>query len=242
MLIQWPDRYYHSSIDSPDRCSPGSLAHASLGAAAYAAFLAAAGAPEVRSLALGLERAARREMLAALDAAQPARAVRAARHRAQFALASLGRFAIGTPAGSGIEAAVASAVADATDAVEGIYESEIAAELPAAGPANLAAGSGARVPVRRQGAPIVLMRALQSGWAGLPRELRERGEAFDRDVPGGTTTLDLAWYACDGRRDLHAIAELLADEGAGVAVASLEDYFEFTSRLGVSAWRGERGA
>ena len=33
------------------------------------------------------------------------------------------------------------------------------------------------------------------------------------------------------------IIELLADEGTEVPVAVLEDYFEFTSRLGVSTWR-----
>ncbi len=239
MLIQWPDRYYHSSCDSPDRCDPRSLAHASLSAAAYAAFLAAAGAPEVGLLAGMLERAARREMLSALASAHPARGVRAARHRALNALATLGRFAIGELEGSGIESAVASAVAGTAEAVEGVFESEIASELPAAAFAAAPVAGGARVPVRRQAAPVVLMRALQSGWVDLPEKLRERGEAFDREVPGGTTTLDLAWYACDGRRDLNAIAELLADEGAEVAVAVLADYFEFTTRLGVSAWRPE---
>jgi hypothetical protein len=165
------------------------------------------------------------------------RAVRAARHRAQHALATLGRFAIGEPAAGGMAAAVTSAVADAAEAVEGIYEAEIASELPVAEFEIPGVPGGTRVPVRRQATPIVLMRALQFGWAGLPDELRERGEAFDREVPGGTTALDLAWYACDGERDLAAIAELLADEGTEVAIAVLLEYFEFLSRLGVSTWR-----
>jgi aminopeptidase YwaD len=241
MLIQWPDRYYHSSCDSPDRCDPRSLAHAARSAAAYAAFLATAGAPEVQLLAGMLERAARREMLAALDGAQPAREVRAARHRAQRALATLGRFALGEPAGSPLPGAIASAVAGAAEAIDGVYEAEIATEIPAPGAGPLRPPGGRRVPVRGQGGPIVLMRALQAGWAGLPGDLRERGEAFDRETPGGTTTLDLAWYACDGERDLAAIAELLADEGAEMAIADLEAYFEFTARLGVSSWRARQG-
>src|SRR5262249_30426222 len=35
MLIQWPDRYYHSNLDSPARCDPGALAHAARIAAVY---------------------------------------------------------------------------------------------------------------------------------------------------------------------------------------------------------------
>jgi len=50
LLIQWPDRYYHSDYDTPERCDPHSLALAARTAAAYAAFLACAGAPEVRTL------------------------------------------------------------------------------------------------------------------------------------------------------------------------------------------------
>jgi hypothetical protein len=237
MLIQWPDRYYHSSLDTPDRCDPESLAHAARSAASYAAFLATAGGAEVRLLAGMLERAARREMLAALEAAQPVRAVRAARHRAQRALATLGRFMIGEVPGGPLEREIASAVADAAEEVEGVYEAEIASEIPSAGVAVARAPGGDRIPVRSQVAPIVLMRPLQSGWNDLPTSLRERGEAFDRDVPGGTTTLDLAWYACDGLRDLRAIAELLADEGADVEVGLLEGYFDFTSELGASTWR-----
>lgn len=44
MLIQWPDRYYHSSLDTPERCDPESLALAAGVAAAYALVLAEPGA------------------------------------------------------------------------------------------------------------------------------------------------------------------------------------------------------
>ena len=42
MLIQWPDRYYHSSQDTPDRCDPRALAMAAGIAATYAATLSEA--------------------------------------------------------------------------------------------------------------------------------------------------------------------------------------------------------
>jgi hypothetical protein len=46
MLIQWPDRFYHTSADTPERTDPQSLARAGTLAAAYAYWLATAGAAE----------------------------------------------------------------------------------------------------------------------------------------------------------------------------------------------------
>jgi len=43
MLIQWPDRFYHTAADTPDHTDPGSLARAGAVAAAYAYWLASAG-------------------------------------------------------------------------------------------------------------------------------------------------------------------------------------------------------
>jgi hypothetical protein len=42
MLIQWPDRFYHTTADTPERTSPSSLARAGSLAAAYAYWLATA--------------------------------------------------------------------------------------------------------------------------------------------------------------------------------------------------------
>jgi aminopeptidase YwaD len=51
MLIQWPDRFYHTTADTLEKVSPQSLARSSALAATYAYFLASAGAPEVAWLA-----------------------------------------------------------------------------------------------------------------------------------------------------------------------------------------------
>ena len=51
MLIQWPDRFYHTTADTLEKVSPQSLARSSALAATYAYFLAGAGAPEVAWLA-----------------------------------------------------------------------------------------------------------------------------------------------------------------------------------------------
>jgi hypothetical protein len=50
MLIQWPDRFYHTSADTPDRTDPQSLARAGTLATAYAGWLATAGVEQTRWL------------------------------------------------------------------------------------------------------------------------------------------------------------------------------------------------
>ena len=57
MLGQWPDRYYHTSADTPERTDPDSLARAGTLAAAYAYWIAGAGTWE--AIALGYEMTAR---------------------------------------------------------------------------------------------------------------------------------------------------------------------------------------
>lgn len=51
MLIEWPDRFYHTSFDTLDKVDPASLRRAGLLAGAYVAFLAAAGSEEAVWLA-----------------------------------------------------------------------------------------------------------------------------------------------------------------------------------------------
>ncbi len=57
MLIQWPDRFYHTSADTPDRTDPQSLARSGTLAAAYAYWLATAGTED--AIWLGYEMLAR---------------------------------------------------------------------------------------------------------------------------------------------------------------------------------------
>ena len=46
MLIEWPDRFYHTSFDTIDKVDPASLRRAGLLTATYASFLAGAGGEE----------------------------------------------------------------------------------------------------------------------------------------------------------------------------------------------------
>ena len=83
MLIQWPDKFYHTSADTPDRVSADSLGRSGALAAAYAAWLATAGEREADWLAhLMLSRFATeadRQAMRAIEAAREARRRRRAR-------------------------------------------------------------------------------------------------------------------------------------------------------------------
>src|SRR5262249_22255735 len=95
LLIQWPDRFYHSSFDTPERCDPRSLALAARCAATYAGALAGAGARERRALPTLVAWGGRRRVLEALDWPEPERAVERERVRGRAAIASLAR--LGAP-------------------------------------------------------------------------------------------------------------------------------------------------
>ncbi|MCC6348154.1 MAG: DUF4910 domain-containing protein [Candidatus Eisenbacteria bacterium] len=246
LLIQWPDRYYHSDLDTPERCDPASLGHAARVAAVYAATLACADADDVRRLITSAARAARRRLLSALDAPEPGVAVEAELLRGQMALASVARLAC-PPAPGEAPAAFAGGVASAlerglplaAEELEGFFESEIRSALPAVKPAGR--DRDPRVPLRIQRSPLVPMRSLQPGLDGADEPLRQAWIAVDEWMPGGSTGVDLAWFACDGRRTVGEIAGLLRAEGCAAGEAAVARLFEVTSALGASAWADQDG-
>ena len=227
MLIQWPDRYYHSSLDTPDKCDPASLALAARIAAVYAGFLAAAKAPERRWLLGVTARAARRRLLAAADAPEPARALEAERMRGGRALASLAR--LGVPAAT-IEREQRSLARFARrEKLD-----------PGPSPAPLADATPA--PRRRLEAPLDYQRHLLPGYGALGREEQEAWRRLEARTPGGGGTLDLAWAAAGaGEGSLDDIARRVWLETGHDVAGSVAALFELTGRLGLSgpAPRGE---
>ena len=256
LLIQWPDRYYHSSLDTPDRCDPASLALAARCAAAYAGFLSAAGPRERDQLAVRIGRTARRRLLQALDRDDPSRHERAERLRARHALASLARLESGAGDATG-----RGAIEREERALDDFWEREIApalskapalADAPDGAPSRLArgasrgdaAGPSARpggVPVRRLAAPLHYQRWLIEGWDRLPPVERERWRAAEAGSANLSGIFDLAWSLCDGQRDLSAIADLVWLETGRLEEPSLGAFFGWTTALGLSTWRTDEG-
>jgi hypothetical protein len=69
MLIQWPDRYYHTTADTLDRVSPDTLAQSCLLAGTYAYWLATAGPSQVDWLAHEMMARFKRRIVARLQGA-----------------------------------------------------------------------------------------------------------------------------------------------------------------------------
>jgi hypothetical protein len=224
MLIQWPDRFYHSSHDTPDKTDPASLALAARCAATYAGFLAAAGEPERAWLAGAIGRGTRRRLLEALDADRPGWAVAHERRRGEAALASLARLG-----------ATAEPIAAARASLEAFARAETQAPDGAPEPS----GRGAR-PRRRLGAPLMMQRYLIEGWDALPRETREGWRHREAGIGDGLALAEIAWYACDGTRTVDDIAALVWLESGRHEPAFVDELFALTARLGLSDWAAAR--
>ena len=235
MLIQWPDRYYHSDLDTPERCDPDSLALTARAAATYAGFLAALGPGQLPWLIDLVARGARRRLLAALDRPDPASACRAERERGQRALASVHRLTRGLPAARALASALAAHLPHAVESLEGFWEGEIEPAL--AGRAAPAAPVPGRVPRPLGAALPPPMRWLAEGWERLDERSRARLLALEAAIPGSSTALDLAWFACDGMRGVGDIAAMLARERWPVEPDQLEEWFDLAATIGFTAWR-----
>jgi hypothetical protein len=227
MLIQWPDRYYHSSHDTPDKCDPGSLALAVRCAATYAGFLAAAGPREVLWLTEAVGRGARRRALAALDEPEASRAFARERMRALRAIASLGRLGAGEPE-----------LADAAKSFEE-FERREGACVPECALPRHAAGTRPVRPRRAGPGPLDFHWHLLPGFDRLPALDRAAWSRLEDAIPGGRVTLDLAWSACDGSRSLEEIAHLVwLESGMRVEASgtgpSLSEFFARTTALGLT--------
>ena len=218
MLIQWPDRYYHSSHDTPDKCDPASLGLAARCAATYAGFLASAGARERAWLLATTARGARRRLLAAADGPEPLRALEAERLRGDRALASLGR--------AGVAEA---ALGRARRSLERFARRE---KLAGTDPRWDAGGAGPGLR-RRLAAPLDMQRRLVPGYDALSRDEREAWRRLEAETLGGGATLDLAWAAAGEAVPDHIARHVWLETGHD-AREPIQRFFELTGRLGLS--------
>ncbi len=221
MLIQWPDRYYHSSHDTPDRCDPRSLALAARCAAAYAGHLASLGAPEGEALLARVARGARVRLLSVLDHAEPGREVERQRVRFRAALGSLARLGVASAA---IERAIAE------------MEAFAAREAPVPAPAPPASDGRPRParPERLQRAPVDFQRHMVSGLEKLSPAERAAFQSLEGGLADPIHLFELSWFVADGRRSLDDIARLVWIETGRFEPAAIEAFFAWTTRLGLS--------
>lgn len=255
MLIQWPDRFYHTSADTPDRTDPNSLRRAATLAAAYVYWLAAAGPHEVAWL--GHEMLARfkarlvqtaqeavTDCTTAADAETLANRLGALDRRLAFlldreqvALATLDRLAetgcLGETLAREASRAAYQELEWAREAA-GLCAVEMDLDgLPEPPPHTLDAEeqrAAELVPVRRVRGPIPLRDHLRRLSAGK----RDEWQAFlaARETAPAHSLMDLALYWADGARSILDIAGLVELEAGHRDVGLLLAYLELLHELG----------
>lgn len=231
MLIQWPDRFYHTSADTIDKVDPKMLAVVGGLTTAYAYFVAAAGEAEARWLAREIVARARGRLAElaqeaytrALEADSAealagigARAVRDLAFRADRTAEALGSLSRLAP---GLEPVVEAAVGDVR-AAEAQERRALRRDLSCLAKGYGAEGLPEPEPVTvdewTERAGKMVLRRLFRGPAG-PRELLARLEPADqaaarelmeahREVARALPVLMVYWL--DGRRSLREIADL----------------------------------
>lgn len=232
MIGQWPDRFYHTSADTPDRTSPRMLERVATLTAVYGYWLAQAGATEAHWLAGELSARFRSQVIVDLqravtcadDEGQPGRAAQqrslewaVARQRA--ALDSVRRLAD-----------VDVTVWQAGDGAFALAEwARVAERLP---DRPLPEGSGERldrVGRRRGRGPLQIADKI----AGLDEAGRDRWWSLLQRLYKESYTLPvLAEFWLDGVRSLDEIAVRVQEETGVEAGALLAEYFAALVELG----------
>ena len=254
MLIQWPDRFYHTSADTPERTDPHSLARSATLAAAYAYWLASAGEQEVSSLGFQMVarfkehivevgRQAAAEALGLNDGGALASGLAALDRRLAYmvdrqraALASLQSLApvlcLVDELQGHVQEAARQELAWAHQAA-GLRASHLGLPgLPEAEPRGLDAAEEAAAhlcPVRLARGPV----PLEQYRGTLPREDRE---AWTRRLAAGNglhhTLETLALFWADGSRSVLEIADLVEMETGARDLGLLLHYFQLLEKLG----------
>ena len=232
MLIQWPDRFYHSSYDTPDRCDPESLALAARCAAGYAGFLATAGPREWGWLARDVAWRSRRRLLDAVGGRDAPRLAEAEALRAEGALESI--------VARERSASLRRQAGAERRALRSFLRREITPALGRAPrPPRPSAAGARRVPVRRSGAPLHHQRWILPGWERLDSATRAAWREAEGSGSGFAPVFELAWGLADGRRTVAAIARLVWLETGRDVAPEIDRFFGWTARLGLSGWSGQ---
>ncbi|NOT34105.1 MAG: DUF4910 domain-containing protein [Candidatus Eisenbacteria bacterium] len=225
LLIQWPDRYYHSTLDTPDRCDPSSLAHAARTAATFAAVASDGGPEALDRIAELVRRPERRGRLRPIDRPD---AREEARHalREDSVARSLERLGCDATSIRKELRSCLTATRDRTNASDAheawrVVERETTRRRRGAG----------IVFERRLEAPLHDQRFLLPGWTELPAFEREAWLADEARTPNAHLHAELAWMACDGFRNVEEIADLVWLETGQRSDVFIERFFDRLERL-----------
>jgi hypothetical protein len=235
MIIQWPDKFYHTSDDTIDKVSPAMMATVGVICAAYGYWLATAGAREAEWLAHEMNARFKQRTMQRVQEAMAGgkegatdgklkREIGFLAARQGEALATLRRLAPIDARPFQTESA-AFAEGELKRAVSFLGEEVMSPAAPPSG--EWEDKAAALIPVRRYRGPLSLGDLLVKS---------EDKEAMYQVAKGNPDFLWVgavqALYWADGKRTLAEIADLLELEAGQRVIEPLVKYFELLARLG----------
>jgi aminopeptidase YwaD len=255
MLIQWPDKFWHTSFDTLDKVDPAMLKRAAVVSATYAYFLASAGPAEAAWIASEtfsreksrlLERFRGYVERASADPSEVPRYVRELRDQGAYwaevavkAVESVERLAIGD---DGLKAAIEGFTGDleaeakaqvkaATQTLSRVLELSGVEAKPYRRPQmrKLEREADALVPVRLFRGPWSIR-----GW-DVKLSLIEQDELrrLSREHPEGGSVGTLAMYWTDGVRSLYEVSERVRLERGSTDLEYLVGFYRLLGRMGL---------
>jgi aminopeptidase YwaD len=239
MIIQWPDKYYHTSQDTIDKVSPEMLATVGVLTATYGYWLANAGQHEAEWLAHEMTARFKRQVMQQVQDALAAgpnggkesssgstlkREISFLAGRHSEALATVRRLA-NVDAGPFQAESAAFVEQELKRAVAFLGYKALAPTAPPSGEWEEKAAS--LIPMRKYRGPLSLGDLL------VKAEDREALYRLNQEYPKfGYTLPVLALYWVDGERSLSEVADLLEMETGMRMTEPLVKHFEFLSRIG----------
>jgi len=255
MMIQWPDKFYHTSADTIDKVSPHSLAKVATIAATYAYFLANAGEKEgpwiasqvisrektsiIKTVQATLDKAATAEM----DTREVDKHRDWLREKLEFdtevateAMRSIKRIAPDIDGTIGPLTSELMTYADeeydhAVKVMEDLAMKQGITELPDYEPEAKTLPEGAdEVPEKLYRGPV----SSRPWVAKLGKEDRESLRALNKKhnvTYGGPMTLALYWT--DGSRSISEISRMVELESGATNLEYMVDYFGFMVKMGL---------
>jgi len=263
MIIQWPDKFWHTSYDTLDKVDPAMLKKVALMAATYAYFIADAGPEEAIWLASEVASREKRRLITevqahvteALNAAakgeEPGRKLAEARRRlrrkvpylldrAVEAVRSVRRLAGGDPRYGAVEERLISELEAAAKAERKLAERAIADYAEAKGLTPLPTIRGGRLrKLEREAAGIVPRRVYRGPVSVRPwlrklsREDRDAWWRLGKEHKESRTLGTLAMYWVDGERSLLEVSRLVELEAGRTDLKYLVGYFRLLRKMGL---------
>lgn len=263
MIIQWPDRFWHTSVDTLDKVDPEMLGKVALMTATYAYFIANAGVEEAiwlisevaaryrRDLAAVGQKAVTDALSGAVESEEPGKSLAESlvklRGKMKYdvdrgveAIKSVRRLAGGDPCYDPVEVRLMAELEAAAKTERKLAERAVTDYAEARGLAPLPRPrKGRRRKLEKEAAGIVPRRlyrgpvSLRPWVRRLPPEDRDAYWRLGKEHEESGVLGTLALYWADGERSLLEIAGLVELETGRGDLEYLVGYFEFLRRMGL---------